>query len=181
LELPRSRCLWFRRQQPLLGLYYYGPCQAFASGLRDDRAAPKAIVVRSAALPGTGNLVLLGERVISPLLLEPIDAVIDTPAAIAAIRGRAPLTPPHLGARSECRSSPPGARRMGETRRLRLHRAVAPGRRARALVDGHQSGPRLSGIADSSMRATPARCRTPSSQRLQRTLVSWCRPLRHRP
>jgi hypothetical protein len=72
----------------------YGPCQAFASGLRGDPAAPKAIVVPSAALPGTRNLVLLGERVISPLLLEPIDTVIDTPAAIAAIRGRVPLTLP---------------------------------------------------------------------------------------
>jgi RES domain len=69
----------------------YGPCQAFASELRADSAAPKAIVAPSAALPGTRNLVLLGERVISPLLLEPIDPVIDTPAAIAAVRGRAPL------------------------------------------------------------------------------------------
>jgi RES domain-containing protein len=69
----------------------YGPCQAFASELRGDSAAPKAIVVPSAALPGTRNLVLLRERVISPLLLEPIDAAIDTPASIAAIRGRAPL------------------------------------------------------------------------------------------
>jgi hypothetical protein len=72
-----------------------GPCQAFASDLRSDPAAPKAIVAPSAALAGTRNLVLLGERVISPLLLEPIDPVIDTPASIAALRGRAPpnLTP----------------------------------------------------------------------------------------
>jgi hypothetical protein len=69
----------------------YGPCQAFASDLRRDPAAPKALVAPSAALPGTRNLVLLAERVISSLLLEPIDPVVDTPASIAAMHGRAPL------------------------------------------------------------------------------------------
>ncbi len=65
-------------------------CQAFAVGLRVDPSGPKAIIAPSAALPGTRNLVLLGERVISPLLLEPIDPAVDTPASIAAVRGPAP-------------------------------------------------------------------------------------------
>jgi len=66
------------------------PCQALAAGLRLDPAAPKAIVTPSAALPGTRNLVLLGERVISPMLMDPIDIAVDTPASIATVRGRAP-------------------------------------------------------------------------------------------
>jgi hypothetical protein len=69
----------------------YRACQALASALREDDTAPKAIVAPSAALPGTRNLILLGERVISPLLLEPVDATIDTPASVAAVRGRTPL------------------------------------------------------------------------------------------
>ncbi len=66
-------------------------CQAFATGLRSDPSGPTAIIAPSAALPGTRNLVLLGERVISPLLLEPIDPAVDTPTSIASIRGRAPV------------------------------------------------------------------------------------------
>ena len=66
-------------------------CQALAAGLRADPLGPKAIIAPSAALPGTRNLVLLGERVISPLLVEPIDPAVDTPASIAAVRGRAPI------------------------------------------------------------------------------------------
>jgi hypothetical protein len=66
-------------------------CQALAAGLRADPLGPKAIIAPSAALPGTRNLVLLGERVISALPVEPIDPAVDTPASIAAVRGRAPI------------------------------------------------------------------------------------------
>jgi hypothetical protein len=66
-------------------------CQAFASGLRGDPDSPKAIIAPSAALPGTGNLVLLAPRVLAPYLPEPIDPMIDSPGAPTALRGRAPL------------------------------------------------------------------------------------------
>jgi hypothetical protein len=68
-----------------------GPCQAFAAALRADSAAPKAIIAPSAALPGTRNLILLGPRVLSPYLVDPIDPVIDAPATLTAVRGHAPL------------------------------------------------------------------------------------------
>lgn len=66
-------------------------CQAFAAALRADPAAPKAIIAPSAALPGTRNLILLGPRVLTPYLVDPIDPVIDAPATLTAIRGRAAL------------------------------------------------------------------------------------------
>lgn len=69
----------------------YSACQAFAAALRNDPTGPQAIIAPSAALPGTDNLILLGPRVLSPYLLDPIDPVIDTPGAPTAIRGRAPL------------------------------------------------------------------------------------------
>ena len=69
----------------------YSACQAFASGLRVDPDAPKAIIAPSAALPGTDNLMLLAPRVLAPYLPEPIDPVIDIPGAHTAVRGRSPL------------------------------------------------------------------------------------------
>jgi RES domain-containing protein len=69
----------------------YSACQAFAAALRADPDAPKAIVAPSAALPGTRNLVLLAPRVIAAYLPDPIDPLIDTPAASTSVRGRAPL------------------------------------------------------------------------------------------
>lgn len=66
-------------------------CQAFAAGLRADPAAPKAIIAPSAALPGTRSLILLGPRVLAPYLVDPIDPVIDAPATLTAVRGRAAL------------------------------------------------------------------------------------------
>lgn len=68
-----------------------GPCQAFAAALRADPAAPKAIIAPSAALPGTRNLILLGPRVLSPYVVDPVDTVIDAPATLTAVRGHAPL------------------------------------------------------------------------------------------
>ncbi|MGI8779826.1 MAG: RES family NAD+ phosphorylase [Solirubrobacteraceae bacterium] len=66
-------------------------CQAFAAGLRADPTAPTAIIAPSAALPGTRNLILLGPRVLSPYLVDPVDPVIDVPGTLTAVRGRAAL------------------------------------------------------------------------------------------
>lgn len=60
-------------------------CRALALRLREDGLP--GIVVPSAALPGTRNVVLFGPRVGSPYLLEPIGAV-DVPASITAHDGR---------------------------------------------------------------------------------------------
>jgi hypothetical protein len=49
-------------------------CQELANRLRADAAAPKAIVVPNAALPGTRNLILFGPRVQIPYQWTPIDA-----------------------------------------------------------------------------------------------------------
>jgi RES domain len=60
-------------------------CQHLASDLRSKGVT--GIVVPSAALPGTKNVVLFGPRVGSPYLLEPLGAV-DLPASITAHDGR---------------------------------------------------------------------------------------------
>ncbi len=59
----------------------YGPCQALADRLRDDGI--REIVVPSAALPGTRNFVMFGERAPAPFTTPALDAV-DVPATIAA-------------------------------------------------------------------------------------------------
>lgn len=64
-------------------------CQALA-----DEARAKgelALVVPSAALPGTSMLVLLGPRVLIPWQMEPIDIDVDVPAAVTADRAGPPL------------------------------------------------------------------------------------------
>ena len=63
-------------------------CQALGVRLRDE---VPGIVVPSAALPGTRNVVLFGPRVGSPYLLEPISAV-DVPASITAHAARPMLS-----------------------------------------------------------------------------------------
>lgn len=68
----------------------YGPCQAVAAGMRGDPDAPKALVVPSAALPGTENLVVLAPRVILPYDAKPIDDV-DVPTSLAAVDARTPF------------------------------------------------------------------------------------------
>jgi RES domain-containing protein len=60
-------------------------CRRLAERLR--RAGTPGIVVPSAALPGTRNVVLFGPRVGSPYLLEPLGEV-DVPASITAHAGR---------------------------------------------------------------------------------------------
>lgn len=64
-----------------------GPCRALADGFR--RGGPEAFIAPSAALPGTRNLVLLGERVMIGFERIPIEDV-DVPAALAAQEGRCP-------------------------------------------------------------------------------------------
>lgn len=59
-------------------------CQDLGMRLRDE---VPGIVVPSAALPGTRNVVLLGPRVGSPYLVDPISAV-DVPASITAHAAR---------------------------------------------------------------------------------------------
>ena len=63
-------------------------CQRLADRLR-AAGAPGAIVP-SAALPGTDNLVLFGERAAAPYGVDPLSPV-DVPAAITADRARPPL------------------------------------------------------------------------------------------
>ena len=75
-------------------------CQRLADRLR-AAGAPGAIVP-SAALPGTDNLVLFGERAAAPYALDPRSAV-DVPAAMTADRAGPPLG---LLARVRLRGSP---------------------------------------------------------------------------
>ena len=60
-------------------------CRQLVAGLR--AAGVPGMVVPSAALPGTQNVVLFGARVGSPYLLTPLGAV-DVPASITAHGGR---------------------------------------------------------------------------------------------
>ena len=64
-------------------------CQDLADRFRRDGAAPKALQVPSAALPGTRCLVILGERVDIPFLWAPVDDV-DMPACLVVEDGRPP-------------------------------------------------------------------------------------------
>jgi RES domain-containing protein len=64
-------------------------CQDLADRLRADAAAPKEILVPSAALPGARNLVILGPREQIPYLWTPIDAG-DIPACIVTEASRPP-------------------------------------------------------------------------------------------
>lgn len=67
----------------------HGACRRLARKLRADPAAPKAIVVPSAALPGTENLVLFGPRVRLRFLARPIDER-DVPLSLLTEDGSAP-------------------------------------------------------------------------------------------
>ena len=60
----------------------WSACQRLGSRLRHDGA--DGIVVPSAALPGTRNVVLFGPRVASGYLGDPIDPAVDVPVAHAA-------------------------------------------------------------------------------------------------
>lgn len=66
----------------------WAPCQALAD--RRRAAGDRGLVVPSAALPGTRNVVLFGARVASPYLITPIDPGIDVPTAQVAERSTPP-------------------------------------------------------------------------------------------
>src|SRR5262249_55826927 len=56
----------------------YGPCQELAVTLRSQ---VEGVIVPSAALPGTRNVVLFGPRVAAPYLTRPVSSL-DIPASI---------------------------------------------------------------------------------------------------
>lgn len=64
-------------------------CQLLGERFRRDPDLPDSLVVPSAALPGTENLVIFGPRVITSYLLEPIDQQ-DAPASLVAERSTLP-------------------------------------------------------------------------------------------
>lgn len=67
----------------------YGACQGLARDARTRGVA--ALIVPSAALPGSENLVLLGPRVMTAFQATPVDDV-DVPAAVSADRAGPPLS-----------------------------------------------------------------------------------------
>lgn len=67
----------------------HAACRRLASRLREDPKAPKTIVVPSAALPGTRNVVIFGERVSVPFSWAPMDFT-DLPTSIVAERSQPP-------------------------------------------------------------------------------------------
>jgi len=66
----------------------YGPCQELAVTLRSQ---VEGVIVPSAALPGTRNVVLFGPRVAAPYLTHPV-STLDVPASITADGARPPTT-----------------------------------------------------------------------------------------
>lgn len=66
----------------------YGPCQELAVALR---AQVEGVIVPSAALPGTRNVVLFGPRVAAPYLTHPV-STLDVPASITADGARPPVS-----------------------------------------------------------------------------------------
>jgi hypothetical protein len=66
----------------------YGPCQDLALRLR---AEVEGLIVPSAALPGTRNVVLFGPRVAAPYLTWPVSSL-DIPASITADGARPPAS-----------------------------------------------------------------------------------------
>jgi RES domain-containing protein len=63
-------------------------CRDFADRWRGDPARPPLLIVPSAALPGTRNLVIFGSRVAASYAAEPVDEG-DIPASVVADDGRA--------------------------------------------------------------------------------------------
>jgi hypothetical protein len=66
----------------------HGPCRRLAERLRSERSA-ETIVVPNAALPGTRNVVIFGERTAIPYAWPPRDSW-DLPACALAERSRPP-------------------------------------------------------------------------------------------
>jgi RES domain-containing protein len=61
----------------------YDACRRLADRLRHDASAPKQIVVPSAALPGTRNVIIFGERIGIPFDWPPLGSI-DLPTDILA-------------------------------------------------------------------------------------------------
>lgn len=61
----------------------YEACRRFGDELRRNSSATESIIVPSAALPGTRNLIIFGERIAIPFDWEPLSSV-DLPAAVLA-------------------------------------------------------------------------------------------------
>ena len=66
----------------------YGPCQELAVTLRTQ---VEGVIVPSAALPGTRNVVVFGPRVAAPYLTRPV-STLDVPASITADGARPPTS-----------------------------------------------------------------------------------------
>lgn len=71
-------------------------CRDWAERWRHADGVPQTVVVPSAALPGTRNIVIFGPRVRMPYLADPLDPAVDVPAAVAAESARPPLNLPEL-------------------------------------------------------------------------------------
>jgi hypothetical protein len=82
-------------------------CQQLGAELR---ATVPGLIVPSAALPGTRNVILFGPRVAAHYLTQPVNPL-DIPASITADFGR-PLSSPHSEARAA--PSPPAATTRSE-------------------------------------------------------------------
>lgn len=67
----------------------HAPCQALGDVLRGSF---EAVVVPSAALPGTDNLVIFGARVMAPYGTLPVDPDLDVPTAPTGDHAHPPLT-----------------------------------------------------------------------------------------
>ena len=64
-------------------------CQELGDRLRSDPALPETLIVPSAALPGTKNVVIFGERVRIPYGWNPVDEG-DIPTSVLAERSQPP-------------------------------------------------------------------------------------------
>jgi hypothetical protein len=62
----------------------YGECQELGDTFLEQEAPPM-LRVPSAALPGTWNLIVFGQRVLAPYGPEPLDPLLDVPGAPAAM------------------------------------------------------------------------------------------------
>lgn len=70
-------------------------CQQLAEQVR--AAGATALVVPSAALPGTESLIVFGPRVLLPWAVDAVDPEVDVPGAVTADRAGAPLAVlPHV-------------------------------------------------------------------------------------
>lgn len=67
----------------------HGPCQELAARLRAKQLP--GVIVPSAALPGTRNVVLFGARVAAPYLTRPV-STLDIPSGITADGARPPAS-----------------------------------------------------------------------------------------